>query len=224
MENEGGASASAQVRPVMFALRTSTSLSALALLVGIAGTSWLTALTYERAPMTRRFAEVTLPTAAPALVSKTVSRVAPSPVDGVSRATSSSLAGASSRGTSSSAGASAHSRSTVVRVAGSQTASARAGNAASVPVAEALVPVYMPSPRYPMSALRRQSEGKVILSVTVTPEGDVTSVTVGRSSGDIDLDRAAEDAVRGWRFAAADNRPSRYTADLPINFELTRAN
>ncbi|HXP02248.1 MAG TPA: energy transducer TonB, partial [Luteibacter sp.] len=63
----------------MLALRTSTSLSALALVLGIAGTSWLTALTYERAPMTRRLAEVTLPTAAPALVSKTVSRVAPSP-------------------------------------------------------------------------------------------------------------------------------------------------
>lgn len=92
---------------------------------------------------------------------------------------------------------------------------------ASTPVDD-LVPVYMPSPRYPMSALRKQREGKVVLSVTVTPEGDVTSVTVGHSSGDIDLDRAAEDAVRSWRFAAADNRPSRYTADLPINFELTR--
>jgi len=50
----------------------------------------------------------------------------------------------------------------------------------------------------------------------------VTDVSVGRSSGDLDLDHAATDAVRGWRFAAADNRPSRYTADLPIRFELTR--
>jgi protein TonB len=170
----------------------------MALVMGIAGTSWLTALTYERAPMTRRLAEVTLPTAAPALVSKTVSRIAPSPV----------VADAASR-----------SRNAVARVPAPRVAPVQ--TAALAPAPEPLVPVYMPSPRYPMSALRAQREGKVILSVTVTPEGDVTSVTVGRSSGDIELDRAAEDAVRGWRFAAAD-RPSRYTADLPVNFELTR--
>jgi protein TonB len=180
----------------MLALRTSTSLSALALVMGVAGTSWLTALTYERAPMTRRLAEVTLPTAAPALVSKTVSRVAPSPP----------VAEAPPRARN------AMARTAAPRVAPAPTAA---------PVAEPLVPVYMPSPRYPIAALRARREGKVVLSVTVTPDGDVTSVTVGRSSGDIELDRAAEDAVRGWRFAAAD-RPSRYTTDLPVNFELTR--
>ena len=68
---------------------------------------------------------------------------------------------------------------------------------------EPLVPVYMPSPRYPMAALRAQREGQVILNVTVTQGGDVTDVSVGHSSGDLDLDHAAEDAVRGWRFAAA---------------------
>lgn len=182
----------------MLTLRSSTSLSALALVMGIAGTSWLTALTYERAPMTRRLAEVTLPTAAPALVSKTVSRIAPSPA----------VADAASRP-----------RHAVARVPGPRVAPVR--TTAPIPATEPLVPVYMPSPRYPMSALRAGREGKVVLSVTVTPEGDVTSVTVGHSSGDIELDRAAEDAVRGWRFAAAD-RPSRYTADLPVNFELTR--
>ncbi|MGN6091894.1 MAG: energy transducer TonB [Luteibacter jiangsuensis] len=79
----------------------------------------------------------------------------------------------------------------------------------------------MPSPRYPMSALRAHREGKVVLHVTVTPEGDVTGVAVGRSSGDEALDRAAQEAVRDWRFAAAD-RPDRYTAELPVTFELTR--
>jgi protein TonB len=193
----------------MFALRSTTSLSALALVLGIASTSWLTALTYERAPMTRRLAEVTLPTAAPALLSRTVSRVAPSRATEASSRITSTVVDARSRGAA-------------VRATGVRTASTRTGEVAEPPAPEALVPVYMPSPRYPMSALRAQREGKVVLSVTVTPEGDVTSVTIGRSSGDNDLDRAAEDAVRGWRFAAADNRPSRYTADLPINFELTR--
>ncbi|SEM59979.1 protein TonB [Luteibacter sp. UNCMF331Sha3.1] len=179
----------------MLALRTSTSLSALALVIGVAGTSWLTALTYERAPMTRRLAEVTLPTAAPALVSKTVSRLAPSPaVD-----------------------AKAPARAPMRAVP-----RAPRPVVAATPAPEPLVPVYMPSPRYPMSALRARREGKVVLSVTVTPGGDVTSVTVGRSSGDDDLDRAAREAVREWRFAAADDRPQRYTADLPVNFELTQ--
>jgi len=175
----------------MLALRTSTSLSALALVLGVAGTSWLTALTYERAPMTRRLAEVTLPTAAPALVSKTVSRFAPSPtVDD----------------------------KPPVRVAPRVT---RPADAPAPAKPEPLVPVYMPSPRYPMEALRAHREGQVVLSVTVTPEGDVTSVSVGRSSGDMALDQAAEEAVRNWRFASASERPQRYTSDLPIRFELT---
>ena len=75
-----------------------------------------------------------------------------------------------------------------------------------------------------MSALRARREGRVVLSVTVTPEGDVTRVAVGHSSGDEALDQAAEEAVRGWRFAAADDRPERYTADLPVNFQLTKPN
>ena len=178
----------------MLALRTSTSLSALALVLGIASTSWLTALTYERAPMTRRLAEVTLPTAAPALVSKTVSQIAPSRTPATNASPRARIAAVPTR--------------TLV-------------SHEPQPVAPALVPVYMPSPRYPMSALRARREGQVVLSVTVTPEGEVAGVSVGRSSGDDALDRAAEEAVRGWRFAAANDRPAHYTADLPVNFELT---
>ncbi|HEY4294809.1 energy transducer TonB [Luteibacter sp.] len=184
----------------MAALRSSTSLSALALLLGIAGTSWLTALTYERAPKTRGLAEVTLPTAAPALVSRTVSSVAPSRGAMVPRAAS----------------------RIVAEAAPTQSRSKAAAAPAPTPTPAELVPVYMPSPRYPIAALRAQREGRVVLSVTVTPDGDVTRVSVGRSSGDESLDRAAEEAVRGWRFAAADDRPARYTADLPVNFQLTR--
>ncbi|MGE7137872.1 energy transducer TonB [Luteibacter sp. NPDC031894] len=194
----------------MLALRTSTSLSGLALLVGIAGTSWLTALTYERAPKTRGLAEVTLPTAAPALVSKTVSNVAPPAVRPAS------VAPPSVRLASNVAPS--------VRPVHAVSRKADPSSARDVATSDPLVPVYMPSPRYPMAALRAQREGRVVLSVTVTPDGDVTSVAVGRSSGDESLDRAAEEAVRGWRFAAADDRPERYTADLPVNFQLTRNN
>jgi protein TonB len=181
----------------MLALRTSTSLSALGLVVGIAATSWLTALTYERAPATRRLADVRMPTAP----------------------TASKLSRASAEPSPRAAPRSAPEAPLVPRRAsvGAPVAAARA-----VARPEPLVPVYMPSPRYPMAALRAQREGQVILNVTVTQDGDVTAVSVGHSSGDLDLDHAATDAVRGWRFAAADNRPFRYTADLPVRFELTR--
>ena len=175
----------------MLALRTSTSFSALGLVVGIAATSWLTALTYERAPATRPLAEIVMP--------KPSSRPAwtrPSPPE-------SSVSAPRAR----------------PHVAPERAVAPRSDGAAT---ADPLVPVYMPSPRYPMAAIRAQREGQVILNVTVTQDGDVTDVSVGHSSGDLDLDHAATDAVRGWRFAAADNRPSRYTADLPIRFELTR--
>jgi protein TonB len=176
----------------MLALRTSTSLSALGLVVGIAATSWLTALTYERAPATRRLAEVVMPK----LLAKPAPRERPHKV--VDRPL----------------------------VGRANAIAAPAAPAAAPPAVarhhEPLVPVYMPSPRYPMAAIRAQHEGQVVLNVTVTQRGDVTDVSVGRSSGDLDLDHAAEDAVRGWRFAAADTRPSSYTADLPIRFELTR--
>jgi protein TonB len=200
-ERTGGVSAPPLHYPAMLALRSSTSLSALALLVGIAGTSWLTALTYERAPRTRSLAEVTLPTAAPAMVSKTVSQVAPATTRPAAIAPSAVRAASQ-------------------RPAAVAPPSARMVGAPRAPAPEPLVPVYMPSPRYPMSALRAHREGKVVLHVTVTPEGDVTRVAIGRSSGDEALDRAAQEAVRDWRFAAAD-RPDRYTAELPVNFQLT---
>lgn len=182
----------------MLALRTSTSLSALGLVIGIAGTSWLTALTYERAPATRPLAEVVMPTRLPKPV-----KAHPLPLSLASAPATAETAGRP-------------------RAHVSVDRPVAAPRVASAPKPEPLVPVYMPSPRYPMTAIRAQREGQVILNVTVTQDGDVTDVSVGRSSGDLDLDHAATDAVRGWRFAAADNRPSRYTADLPIRFELTR--
>ena len=188
----------------MLALRTSTSLSAFGLLIGIAGTSWLTALTYERAPATRQLAEIVMPGTAPAYKPKTVADRPASPTPPERLRT---------RAVVDLAAESAMRRAAATRVAA-------AAEAAPAPRAEPLVPVYMPSPRYPMEALRAHREGQVVLSVTVTPDGDVTAVSVGRSSGDPSLDDAAEEAVRNWRFAAADRAP-RYTSDLPIRFELT---
>ncbi|MBB3226435.1 protein TonB [Luteibacter sp. Sphag1AF] len=164
-------------------MRSTTALSLMALIVGIAGTTWLTALTYDRGPLARR-AVGTLPSR-PAMDVATAMRPIP--------------------------------RDEVATVDASVSQPRRVE-----PPAPALVPVYMPSPRYPMSALRAQREGKVVLSVTVTPHGDVSNVAVGRSSGDVELDRAAQQAVRTWRFAQVEHRFTSYTAELPVRFELTR--
>ncbi|QWT19736.1 energy transducer TonB [Bacillus sp. NP157] len=187
----------------MFALRTSTSLSALGLVLGIAGTTWLTALTYERAPATRRLAEIAMPGTAPALLAKTIGDrpSSPTPPERLRVRAVVDLA---------------------ARPLVHHPVAAAAAPVEAAQAREPLVPVYMPSPRYPIAALRAHREGQVVLSVTVTPQGDVTAVSVGRSSGDTELDRSAEDAVRNWRFAAAtDGRPPRYTSDLPIRFEIT---
>jgi periplasmic protein TonB len=195
----------------MFALRTSTSLSAFGLLVGIAGTTWLTALTYERAPATRRLAEVSLPGTAPALLAKTI---ASHPLGLGTPATKPATEATPVERLRTRAVVDLAARPVVRRPAVAQATTPPAPNE------QPLVPVYMPSPRYPMEALRAHREGQVVLSVTVTPEGDVTNVAVGHSSGDALLDQAAEEAVRNWRFAAAD-RPGHYTSDLPVRFELT---
>jgi protein TonB len=77
----------------------------------------------------------------------------------------------------------------------------------------------MPSLRYPMAALRRQHEGEVILRVRVTGGGEVVDVGVSQSSGDADLDRAAEEGIRQWRFARPSD-PAGLTADFPVRFQL----
>ena len=53
------------------------------------------------------------------------------------------------------------------------------------------------------AAVIEGSEGVVAIRAFVLATGDVRSVEVTASSGSAALDRAAVDAVRGWRFAPA---------------------
>ncbi|HVI26563.1 MAG TPA: energy transducer TonB [Xanthomonadaceae bacterium] len=103
----------------------------------------------------------------------------------------------------------------------SATAPAPAQAAASVAAASAPVPVVMPAPRYPPSALRNRESGTVLLRVEVGTDGVPTDVEVVRSSRTRALDRAAVDAVRGWRFRPAQRagQPVPGSVQVPINFE-----
>jgi protein TonB len=60
-----------------------------------------------------------------------------------------------------------------------------------------------PLPKYPEGARERGVEGRVVLRVRVGADGRALGVTVSRSSGADELDRAAAEAVRRWRFEPA---------------------
>lgn len=83
------------------------------------------------------------------------------------------------------------------------------------------VPITSPPPAYPARALRRGESGEVLLRVHVDARGVPAEVAVASSSGSRDLDRAAQRAVRRWRFRPAmrDGQPAAGVVTVPINFE-----
>jgi protein TonB len=60
-----------------------------------------------------------------------------------------------------------------------------------------------PAPSYPPLSRRMGEEGKVILRVSVTPQGTAEAVEIRSSSGSPRLDEAAQKTVHNWRFVAA---------------------
>ncbi len=78
-----------------------------------------------------------------------------------------------------------------------------------------------PPPTYPPSALRNGVEGSVVVRVDVDPSGVPMDVTVIQRSGSRDLDRAATDAVRRWRFlpAQANGQPVQGSIEVPFDFK-----
>lgn len=55
-------------------------------------------------------------------------------------------------------------------------------------------------PRYPIESRRKKEQGTVVLSLILGLDGQVSSISVSRSSGFARLDDAALDAVRKWRW------------------------
>jgi protein TonB len=81
---------------------------------------------------------------------------------------------------------------------------------------------YQIKPRYPESARRQGIEGTTLLKIYVSDRGLVEDVLVERTAGHQDLDLAAMEAVRKWRFEPAKqgNRPIAIWVMLPVRFEL----
>lgn len=83
-------------------------------------------------------------------------------------------------------------------------------------------PIARVQPTYPREALRARQEGTVLLNVDVDAAGNVSDVGFARRSGTRELDRAAADAVRKWKFrpAMADGKAVASTVQVPIDFKL----
>lgn len=77
-------------------------------------------------------------------------------------------------------------------------------------------------PEYPASARRRGREGTVLLEVRVATSGQPVAVRVARSAGFDELDQAAAEAVRAWRFTPArrGDQPVEASVQVPIRFRI----
>jgi protein TonB len=86
------------------------------------------------------------------------------------------------------------------------------------------IPAQSPPPDYPRRALRRGIEGTVLVRAEVGPDGVPVSVSIVQGSRSRDLDRAAVDAVRRWRFrpGQVDGRPVVGSVVIPIEFRARR--
>ena len=99
---------------------------------------------------------------------------------------------------------------------------------ASVPPAAGITTIARPTggyqvrPSYPASAKRLEVQGTTLLRVHVLENGRVGDVSVDQSAGHPDLDRAATEAVRRWRFEPArrGNEAIAMWVQIPVEFRL----
>lgn len=88
----------------------------------------------------------------------------------------------------------------------------------SPPSGGILVAVVAPPPPYPPAALRAGATGTVVLQIEVGPDGNPTEVRIKKSSGNRDLDRAAQQHIRArWKFQATGTS---HIGILPVDFKL----
>ena len=90
------------------------------------------------------------------------------------------------------------------------------------PVVEKPEPTSTPPPRYPASARAAGISGKSTVLAHIDADGTVLDVAVQSSSGNKDIDNAALNCVRKWRFEPARvfGVPIRYKIPVPIHFKL----
>jgi len=82
--------------------------------------------------------------------------------------------------------------------------------------------LHNPAPVYPRAARRKGTQGKVVLEVQVTEQGIAREIQISTSSGSSQLDEAALDAVRHWKFIPAKRAGEIVEAKVlvPVEFKL----
>jgi len=177
----------------MLRLRTTTTLSLLALAVGIAGTQWLSGFGTGWAGPSERVAGY-VPAAHRGASVRAAPRVAQRRAAHQPRAFV----------------AVAH-RAVLPPVV----AAAQAETPAPPPE---LVPVSMPVTPVSWSQMEGHLHGRVLLHVSIDGNGRVADATLAAASGDAVLDAHALATVRGWRFAVPADHPDGFSGDLPMRF------
>lgn len=81
----------------------------------------------------------------------------------------------------------------------------------------------MPPPRYPPAALRRGDRGTVVVRVQVDAAGHPAGVALVQRSGSRDLDRAAMEAIRNWRFQPAQRDGHAVAGEIEVPFDFKPA-
>ncbi|MCF3498372.1 MULTISPECIES: energy transducer TonB [Stenotrophomonas maltophilia group] len=94
-------------------------------------------------------------------------------------------------------------------------APAATGNSQPMPIAG-----QSPPPAYPAAALRAGETGSVVVRVDVDATGYPNNVTVIQRSGSRELDRAATDAVRRWRFTPAQSNGQAVPGSIEVPFDF----
>ncbi|KAF1722379.1 energy transducer TonB [Pseudoxanthomonas wuyuanensis] len=94
-----------------------------------------------------------------------------------------------------------------------------APEAPAIPPTE-LAAIETPPPAYPPEAECDSEGGTTVLRVTIERDGEPAQVNQVQSSGNDALDRAALEAVRGWKFRAAtrNGNPVSHTITVPVPF------
>lgn len=84
------------------------------------------------------------------------------------------------------------------------------------------VPLYAPPPKYPRHASKMRKTGRVVLLVEVLPSGEPGQIDIEISSLHRQLDCAAVEAIRTWRFrpACQNGKSIRSWLHIPVDFRI----
>jgi periplasmic protein TonB len=179
----------------MLRLRTTSTLSLLALGIGVAGTQWISGMSGgSAAPAAAQVAHgVALHRAAPLRVAHRMHGHAMHAIaDGRPRYTS-------------------------------VPAVVQASHAAPHTEAVTWVPVSMPVSSIPFTEMRAHDEGNLVLHLVVDGRGQVAQAWLAQSSGDAVLDAHALAMAHQWRFAVPADHPDGFSGDLPLSFGTASA-